>query len=225
MFVCVEETTREIMRNPAGACIYAGAGTPAQVMENYFYPKKTSVIPQIQTAQYYAAEDLPPPIFALRYYLPLEILVNELRSGRFHYCCYVYPFRQIIPVGYCAEGCTGHPSREEAREHYRQYLVDRFGRYDGRFSAPCACTLCGRSTTYYAKAEFHYEWDAVGLCQTHLNSEGLAAGFVFSDYHLLQLSPSVGDETVTIQEHLGVVSIVRHSSEDRKAKELPSPAI
>ena len=195
-----------------------------QGMENYFYPKRTSAIQEIETEQRYGG-DLPPPVFALRYYLPLEILVNQLRTGRYHYCCYVYPFRQIVPVGYCAEGCTGHSSREEAREHYKQYLVDRFGRYDGRLSVPCPCVRCGQSTTYYAKVEFHYEWDAVGLCQNHLNPEGLTAGFVFRDYHLLQLSPSGGGETVTIQEHLGVVSIVRHSGADRKTKELPSPAI
>lgn len=29
------------------------------------------------------------------------------------------------PIGYCAEGCPGHDTAKEAREHYRQYRLDK----------------------------------------------------------------------------------------------------
>src|SRR5437879_4181507 len=81
-------------------------------MENYFCPKRACEV-QIESSCYYTAE-LPPPVAAIRYYLPLEILVAQACSGKYHYCCYVYPANQISPVGYCAEGCPGHPSKEQA---------------------------------------------------------------------------------------------------------------
>lgn len=28
------------------------------------------------------------------------------------------------PIGYCAHDCPGHATAEEAREHYKQYLLD-----------------------------------------------------------------------------------------------------
>ena len=43
-------------------------------------------------------------------------------TGKWHYTC--MNDGQIWPVGYCAQGCTGHDTPEEAAEHCRQYVID-----------------------------------------------------------------------------------------------------
>src|SRR5262245_38646975 len=152
---------------------------------------------------HYSSSDLPIPVKAVRYYFPVEICINGQGIGLFHYCCYLYPTNELIPVGYCTENCKGHSSKEAAREHYRQYLIDRFLHFCGSLAASSACVVCGQSTTHYASLDFHYEWEIVPLCPAHLNRDGFASGFVLKDYHLLQISDTTSKCVVTFAEHHG----------------------
>src|SRR5881628_2486213 len=82
------------------------------------------------------------------------------------------PGQRASPVGYCAaRNCKGHSSKEAAREHYRQYLIDRFAHFYGNLAAASACVVCGQPTIHYASLDFHYEWEIVPLCAAHLNRD------------------------------------------------------
>jgi hypothetical protein len=156
----------------------------------------------------YLTDDIPEPVQAIRYYLPLRIASGCRSPGLYHYCCYLYPAGQAWSVGYCAKNCQGHDTRDAAREHYRQFLIDRFGQYTGTLSSAGTCAVCGRLTTHCASVDYHYEWEVIGLCPVHLNREGLSASFVLHDYHLLQISDPNGSAVATIVESFSPVSIV-----------------
>src|SRR5262245_34033234 len=168
--------------------------------------------------------ELPPRVQAIRYHLPIEICRDGRGSGLFHYCCYVYPANQLSPVGYCAQGCQGHPSRAAAREHYRQYLIDRFGQYDGKLAAPGACAVCGLGTTHYVWVDFHYDWEIAPLCAAHLNRDGLAHAFVFKDYHLLQISDTRSKAIVTFAELDAPVCVVLPPQKHIPVTTAPEPS-
>ena len=157
---------------------------------------------------HYRADALPLPVTAIRYYLPVEICTSTLGISLYHYCCHVYPGDGVWPVGYCCQGCPGHPSKAEAREHYRQFLIDRFGQYGGRLNSSASCALCGRATSFFAHVDYHFEWEPVALCPEHLNREGLASAFVLRDYHLLQISNPLSSVIVTVTGSGGPVSVV-----------------
>jgi hypothetical protein len=57
----------------------------------------------------------------MNYYQPRELLKDGKQSGLFHYTC--KNDNVVWPVGLCAEGCTGHATPDEAREHWREYLI------------------------------------------------------------------------------------------------------
>lgn len=162
----------------------------------------------------YRPEKLPLAVTAIRYYLPLEIWSEIKGISLYHYCCYIYPGNKAWPVGYCSKDCSGHPSKLEAREHYRQFLIDRFGQYSGRLNSPAACAVCGRTTTSYAWIDFHFEWEAVALCPPHLTQEGLLAAFVLKDYHLLQISDTRFSAVATITGSDGLISVVMPTRPD-----------
>jgi len=157
---------------------------------------------------HYRADALPLPVTAIRYYLPVEICTSTLGISLYHYCCHVYPGDGVWPVGYCCQGCPGHPSKAEAREHYRQFLIDRFGQYGGRLNSSASCALCGRATSFFAHVDYHFEWGPVALCPDHLNREGLASAFVLRDYHLLQISNPLSSVIVTVSGSGGPISFV-----------------
>jgi hypothetical protein len=175
-------------------------------MKNYF-PTEITAMPSNGTIKY-STTNLPAPVKAIRYFLPLEIHVSGSHSGLYHYGCYTFPANELSPVGYCAQGCPGHDTAEQAREHYRQFLIDRFGRFNGRLAIPSICCVCGQTATHYAWIDFHYAWDAYGLCALHLNRKGLAQVFVLTDYHLLQISDPRDERVATMNEHGEAVSIV-----------------
>ena len=164
----------------------------------------------------YETQDLPLPVTAIRYYLPVRIASEGNEAALYHYCCCLYPGYKVWPVGYCSKGCSGHQSKAEAREHYRQFLVDRFGQYTGRLSSPAGCAVCGLSTTFYAWVDFHFEWEVAALCPQHLNHDGLTQAFVFKDYHLLQISDARLSTVATIIGSDGLISVVRPVSPDSR---------
>ena len=156
----------------------------------------------------YSRSDLPIPVKAIRYYLPVEICSNGHGIWLFHYCCYLYPANEPTPVGYCAQNCKGHSSKESAREHYRQYLIDRYAQYTGKLATSSECAICGQMTTHYASLDFHYEWEIAPLCADHLDRVGFAKAFVLHDYHLLQVSDMRSKTIVTFAEHHEPICIV-----------------
>jgi hypothetical protein len=92
-------------------------------------------------------------------------------SGIWHYTAqnddYVYP------VGYCAQDCPGHATPEEAREHYRLYLLDT-ARYDGvSKDEQRKCEKCGEWTQGYVHIPLSMERHV--LCDNHRNRETLDA--------------------------------------------------
>jgi hypothetical protein len=56
-------------------------------------------------------------------YSASQITFDDRPTGKYHYTrsCSA----GTSPVGYCADSCPGHDTPEEAREHYRQYLLDK----------------------------------------------------------------------------------------------------
>lgn len=55
-------------------------------------------------------------------------------------------------TGYCAIGCAGHGSAEEALAHHLQYQLDRETDFWlERRDAPRACEICGEETTLRAR--------------------------------------------------------------------------
>ena len=51
-------------------------------------------------------------------------LQNGSNAGKWHYTTHNKRLG-TRPIGYCAENCPGHDTAEEAREHYRQYRLDK----------------------------------------------------------------------------------------------------
>jgi hypothetical protein len=145
--------------------------------------------------------------------MPVQICSGGKNVGLYHYCCCLYPGYKVWPVGYCSKGCSGHQSKNDAREHYRQFIIDRFGQYSGRLTSPACCAVCGFSTTFYAWVDYHFEWDVVALCPQHLSRDGLAKAFVFKDYHLLQISDARLSTVATIGSD-GLISVVKPVTPD-----------
>ncbi len=106
----------------------------------------------------------------MNYYGPREVDGRDGRgSGRYHFTS-KNDYR-TEPVGYCAEGCAGHETAHEAREHFRQYLVNE--RVDFRVNhmkRPERCKICAEWTLSYARVE---AWDYYPLCQEHLTRESV----------------------------------------------------
>lgn len=90
-------------------------------------------------------------------------------TGRWFYCCHLNG--RLWPIGYCTPDCR-HPTREEAEEHYRQYLLGQ-AVYDGRWQGvEYRCEVCGQWTDRFAQLK---SFVLHRLCPAHLNREGLAS--------------------------------------------------
>ncbi len=90
-------------------------------------------------------------------------------AGLWHFTC--QNDNRIWPVGYCAQDCPGHPTREEAQEHYRQYLLDN-ARYHVRMSnQQRPCRICSVWTQELVELELGTS--RYVLCEAHQNRESL----------------------------------------------------
>ena len=58
----------------------------------------------------------------MNYYGAREITKDGKPTGLYHYT--VRNDNVIRPVGPCADDCRGHETKEEACEHYRQWLIE-----------------------------------------------------------------------------------------------------
>jgi DnaJ-class molecular chaperone len=135
----------------------------------------------------------------MRHYGPKEIIKNGKGSGLYHYCCshgediypvgYCSPWRSCpvcndsgsFPLQDCrlCEGkglvkvtdpCQGHLTKEDACNHYREYLLDR-AKYAQEIEGKHECEICGELTSRIANIPGHIL--SYSLCAEHCNREGL----------------------------------------------------
>lgn len=103
----------------------------------------------------------------MNYYTTCELADKEGKpSGLHHYT--VTNDNRTRPAGYCADGCPGHPTPEEAREHYKQYLLDHRLRLDGKNGdTQHKCKVCGEWTQGVA----FLDETPFALCDEHRTRE------------------------------------------------------
>ena len=113
----------------------------------------------------------------MNYYQPREIRgMDGNPSGRWHYTC--MNDGRIWPVGYCAQGCPGHDSKDGAYEHQRQYVLDHKLRLDGQaLNTAQKCLVCGAWTDRFAEADMQQFF----LCDAHRTREEVASRFEVGD--------------------------------------------
>lgn len=128
------------------------------------------------------------------YYEAFPIRGAEIR---WHYCVFdPLEFehgdgRGPVAVGYCDENCLGHPTEEEAREHFRQYILDKC-EFVTALSEGMKCRVCGSSAKNVAElASFLGQMGFVTipshdrqipLCASHSNRDALDKLFLLSDF-------------------------------------------
>lgn len=117
-------------------------------------------------------------------YQPRELLTGSGEpSGIWHYT--ITNDGVGRPTGYCTAECR-HASADEAREHYRHYLIDT-ATYNGKYIEGSfkACAVCGTPTRNFAQVG-PGGMDHHSLCDEHLTKEHLAplvqAGDSWSSY-------------------------------------------
>jgi hypothetical protein len=81
--------------------------------------------------------------------------------------------RQIVRrTGYCALGCPGHDSSEDALSHHLQYQLDReTDLWLVRRDAPRDCEICGELTTL--RARLGRDTALFVLCREHHSTSSL----------------------------------------------------
>lgn len=106
----------------------------------------------------------------MNYYQALEIKGKDGKgTGKYHFTRTNDGI--TFPVGYCADGCPGHDTPDEAADHYHQYLLDN-ARYDIGVHNYSPCEICGELTNKVATlGPGHME--VHNLCDKHRNREGL----------------------------------------------------
>jgi hypothetical protein len=96
---------------------------------------------------------------------------QRIKDGIWHYTA--MNDHRIWPVGYCADGCLGHATKEEAEDHYQQWRLDT-AHYDGRMSnQQRRCEVCQAWTDGYASIEPGFATLYI-LCDDHRNRDELA---------------------------------------------------
>ena len=99
----------------------------------------------------------------MNYYEAREIQgVGGKPSGLYRFTC--MSDGKIWAVGRCAGDCPGHPTKEEACEHYRQGLIhDSEWKLETMHDKQERCEVCG-SWTQEVMRSAHYRFV---LCQRH----------------------------------------------------------
>lgn len=117
----------------------------------------------------------------MRHNNPRELRdANGQPTGLWHYTVYVDSLKLTYPIGYCADNCPGHATPDEAREHYRQYLLDEQLTYGDQQDVQYRCSACQEWTTGYAHIpDLVRYWP---LCSAHQTREEVE-----------KLFPAVGD--------------------------------
>lgn len=111
----------------------------------------------------------------MRYYAAREIQRDGKATGLWHYT--VRHDEAIFPVGYCADGCPGHATPEEACDHQKQWDLDHARFHRGSdLPEPDAlyrCKVCRAFTAGYATYG-PGQMSLVTLCDEHCNRQALA---------------------------------------------------
>lgn len=105
----------------------------------------------------------------MNYYGPRQ----RKSDGKYHYTC--MNDGQIWPVGFCADGCPGHDTAEQACEHQKQYMLSiaRFGqKTDAWPKHKCGVQGCESEATCWAMIPG--EMRQFEVCESHANKEALA---------------------------------------------------
>lgn len=72
---------------------------------------------------------------------------------------------RLHPIGYCSKACA-HSARDDAEQHYREYLADS-AEFGGRWAAKeYRCEVCGTWSDRYAVLASN---EVFRLCPAHLN--------------------------------------------------------
>jgi hypothetical protein len=100
----------------------------------------------------------------MNYYGAREIIKEGKRTGLFHYT--KMNDGQIVSVGYCADACPGHKTKEEACAHYKKYLLERRTTLHLELTYWTRCKACGRPTRYAAQVG---EIEVYPLCKKCMN--------------------------------------------------------
>lgn len=96
---------------------------------------------------------------------------RRLEDGRWVYM--VITAQGPRSIGYCAHGCPGHNSPEEAVAHFQEYQIDhaQFVHVEDAFiQHRCEYPVCPEFTASYAQTE---DGRSHMLCSNHLDREGL----------------------------------------------------
>jgi len=123
----------------------------------------------------------------MNYYAARELTSKDGSStGLWHYTR--MNDHVIWPTGYCAQGCAGHDTAEEAEDHQRQYWLDTASYTSklDRTQERCEYPSCGEWTQYIARYG-EGKMSMKILCERHCNRDGLDAvlefpGFITSSY-------------------------------------------
>lgn len=90
-------------------------------------------------------------------------------TGRWHYT--QRNDDRIWPIGYCADGCPGHQTSDEAREHFRVYVLDHELDLDGHWAGVwhrCQAGGCDVLTDGFVRVR---GWPKFDLCDEHRTRE------------------------------------------------------
>lgn len=106
----------------------------------------------------------------MNYYEAREIKDKDGLKGTGLYHFTVMRDGAVWPVGRCADGCPGHATKEEACEHYRQYIIhDMPWSVSQDPNTQHKCGICSRWTMdYYWHSTYIFK-----LCREHQNKESL----------------------------------------------------
>ena len=112
----------------------------------------------------------------MNHYKPREITKEGKPTGLFHYTC--RNDNQIWPVGPCADGCPGHATTDEAREHYRQWLIDGITFYAETQEWPkekCESEGCNQQATFWGVSRNEPgQFNQRRFCKDHATKEEMA---------------------------------------------------
>lgn len=104
----------------------------------------------------------------MNYEQPREIRGSDGKgTGKYHWTC--QNGDRIWPVGYCAEGCPGHHSPEDAAEHYRQWVIDQGFDVSTSDSQRHKCAECGEWT--WDQLHLKGSGNVLFLCENHRDRE------------------------------------------------------
>jgi hypothetical protein len=84
---------------------------------------------------------------------------------------------QVWAIGYCANGCPGHDTKDEAREHYRQWQLDTKLQFHDGPADPDTLRRCEADgcTEHTAGSASMGPWLSWTLCPAHRTRETVEA--------------------------------------------------